>query len=156
MHQIRAALASILLCYAALVVAGCGGTDPTRGQLIERSSDELREAVSTKVADAGRRAQMLRTVDRIEAVNVRFSQETAQFIAAFRRLNADYVAPRPVFDQLFADYARQRMEARGEALSLHYELVSQATEVEWPTIGKAESRLYERSVTARPSPAGAP
>lgn len=138
-----AALLGVLVCAVTLPVAGCGGKDPTKQQTLERYSQKLRETVSAKVAEEGRKAQMLLIVDKVEALHRRFSQETADFIESYRKLNADYEATRPAFDQLFSDYSAKRIKARGEALDLHFELASLATEDEWRAIGKAEIKLYE-------------
>jgi hypothetical protein len=138
-----------LACAVGLGCAGCGNP-PTRGEAIERYGTELREAVSSNIDDPGRRAQTLQVVDRIKALHVRFSKETADYIDAFRRLNTDYDATRPAFDELFAHYEAQRTKARNEALDLHYELAARATEGEWKAIGKAEAKLYEETNGARP------
>jgi hypothetical protein len=86
---------------------------------------------------------MLLIVDQLEALNLRFSQETADFVASYRRLNADYDSMRPAFEQLFSDYAAKRIAARNEALDLHFQLASLATASEWENIGEAETKLYE-------------
>jgi hypothetical protein len=142
---------SLLACALAVACAGCGGGKPTREESVQRYVAGLREAVTSKVEDPQRRSQMLQVVDRIEALHVRFNRETGDFIVAFRRLNADYDAGRPAFDQLFADYRAQRIEARGEALDLHSGLAALATDAEWKAIGKAEAKLYEKTVEARPA-----
>lgn len=94
---------------------------------------------------------MLRVVDRLEALHLRFSQETADFIEHYRKLNADYDSTRPAFDQLFSDYNAKRVQARSEALDLHFELDSLATADEWDKIGKAETKLYEKANAAHPA-----
>ena len=142
-------LLPLFACAFVLACAGCSGERPGRAEAIARYSTELRDTVSARVVDQPRREQMLQVVDRIEALHVRFSRETADFIAAFRRLNADYSAARPAFDQLFADYGSRRVTARSEALELHYQLASLATEGEWASVGKAEARLYERANESR-------
>jgi hypothetical protein len=146
-----AALIALLICCAALTLAGCGGKEPTRQQSLERYGLELREAVSSHVHDEQRRSQMLVIVDQVETLNQRFNQETAEFIEGYRKLNADYDAARPAFDRLFADYSAKRVRARGEALDLHFQLASLATEVEWDSIGKAETELYEEVNEAKPA-----
>src|SRR5215469_15339142 len=102
-HFGLAALLTLVVCSLTLSVPGCGGKKQTRAQTVERYSLQLRETVSTNVADEGRKAQMLSIVDQMEALNHRFDQETADFIASYRKLNADYGATRPAFDQLFSD-----------------------------------------------------
>jgi hypothetical protein len=139
-------------CAVTLSVPGCSRTKPTRGEVIERYSQELREAVSASVPEERRKAQMLLLVDRLEALNVRFDQETADFIASYRKLNADYDAVRPAFDQLFADYSAKRVQARGEGLDLHFQLASLATADEWDSIVKAEAKLYEEVNASRFAP----
>lgn len=146
-----AALFTLLVCTVTLTVPGCGGTKPTTGQTIERYSQKLRNAVSTNVPDEGRKAQMLSIVDQVEALHVRFSQETADFVESYRKLNADYDSTRPVFDQLFSDYNAKRIKARSEALDLHFQLASLATADEWDAIAKAETKLYEEVNAARPA-----
>ena len=143
------------LCVAALVVSGCGSKKLNRDEAIERYSEELREAVSTNVHDEGRKTQMLRVVDQLKALHLRFSQETTEFVASYRKLNADYDATRPAFDGLFSDYSAKRIEARSDALELHFQLASLATASEWETIGKAETELYEKVNVARPAPENA-
>ena len=146
-----AALLALLVCTVTLTVPGCGGTEPTRAQTIERYSQKLREAVSTNVPEGGRRAQLLLIVDQVEALHLRFSQETADFVESYRKLNADYDSTRPAFDQLFSDYNAKRIKARNEALDLHFQLASLAIAGEWYAIAKAEARLYEEANAARPS-----
>jgi hypothetical protein len=146
-----AALATLVICCVTLTLTGCGGKEPTRQQSIERYSSELREAVSGHVHDEQRRSQMLVIVDQVETLNHRFNNETAEFIESYRKLNADYDAARPAFDQLFADYSAKRVRARGEALDLHFQLASLATEGEWNSIAKAEIELYEEVNEARPA-----
>jgi hypothetical protein len=149
MHRIGFALLALLACAVTLTATGCSRTKPSRNQVIERYTQELREAVSAHVTEEARKEQMLLIVDQLEAVNVRFSQETADFIGHYRTLNADYDAPRPAFEQLFSDYSAQRVKARGEALDLHFHLASLASADEWDSIGKAEGKLYE-GVNAAP------
>ena len=145
LHLPRAPL--LLLCAFAVTlaatVAGCGGSKPSREQVLTSYGQELREAISTKVADEPRKARMLAILDQLDAMNRRFTQETRDFIESYRELNADYDAPRPAFDRLFADYSAKRVKARSEALDLHFQLASVATAAEWNAIGKAETKLYE-------------
>jgi len=140
-----------LVCAATLTVSGCGGTKPSKTQTIELSSQELREAVTSNVSNEGRKAQLLRVVDRVEALHLLFSQETVEFVESYRKLNADYDSTRPAFDQLFSDYNAKRIKARNEALDLHFQLASLATVGEWDAIGKAEAKLYEETNAARPA-----
>jgi hypothetical protein len=146
-----AALFTLLLGVAALAVPGCGGKERSRNQQIERYSDELREAVSDHVSDQQRKAQMLLIVDQVEAVQLRFSQETTEFVASYRKLNADYDSTRPAFEQLFSDYNAKRSKARSEVLERHFQLASLATPDEWDSIWKAETKLYEKVNAARPA-----
>jgi hypothetical protein len=145
LHLPRAPL--LLLCAFALTlaaaVAGCGGSKPSREQVLTTYGQELRQAVSTKVADEPRKARMLAILDQLDAVNRRFTEETRTFIDSYRELNADYDATRPAFDRLFSDYSTRRVRARSEALDLHFQLASLATADEWDSIGKAEAKLYE-------------
>ena len=145
------ALLALLVCALTITAPGCGRTKPTRGQAVERYSQELREAVSANVPDERRKTQMLLIVDQVEALNARFGHETADFIASYRKLNADYEATRPAFDRLFADYSAKRVQARSEAFDLHFRLASLATADEWDSIGKAEGKLYEEVNVSRPA-----
>lgn len=146
-----ATLFALVVCAVALSISGCGGKKQTREQAIAQYGQELREAVSTKVPDEGRKAQMLLIVDQLEALHRRFNQETADFVESYRKLNADYDAARPAFEQLFSDYSAKRIRARNEALDLHFHLASLATADEWDTIADAETELYEEVSTARPA-----
>jgi len=134
-----------------LTVPGCRGAQLTTAETIERYTQTLRNAVSTSVPEAARRARMLSIVDQVETLNRRFSQETADFIASYRKLNADYDSTRPAFDQRFADFSAKRIKARNEALDLHFQLASLATAAEWDAIGKAETELYQEVHAARPA-----
>jgi hypothetical protein len=144
------AFAIVVIC-AMLAVPGCGGEQPTREQAIQSSSQRLRQAVSTNVADEGRKAQMLVVVDQIEAAQTRFSKEMADFVESYRKLNADYGATRPAFDKLFSDYNVQRIKVRNEALDLHFQLASLSTATEWNPIVEAEVKLYEEVNAVRPA-----
>ena len=132
-------LAAGLLCLVG--VAGCGGDPPQRAEAIERYGDELRVAVS-KVTDAERRGQALAVVERMQALHLRFSQETSTFIGDYRALDADQDTARARFDDLFSAYDARRRMARTEALELHFQLASLTTESEWDDISRAELRLY--------------
>ena len=143
-----------LVCAVTLTVYGCGGTKPSKTETIELHSQELREVVSSNVSNEGRKAQLLRVVDRVEALHLLFSQETVEFVEGYRKLNADYDSTRPAFDQLFADYNAKRIKARNEALDLHFQLASLATVSEWNAIGKAETKLYEEANAAHPTEEG--
>jgi hypothetical protein len=140
----------LLVCAVTLAVSGCG-SKPTREQSIEKYGQDLREAVSSSVPDPRRRDQMLLIVDLLKDVQLRFSRETADFIEDYRKLNADYDAPRSAFEQLFKDYNAKRVKARSEALDMHFQLTSLATESEWSTIGKAEAKLYKKVNATRPA-----
>lgn len=144
-------LFALVVCAVVLSVSGCGGKKQTREQAVAQYGQELREAVSTKVPDEGRKARMLLIVDQLEALHRRFNQETADFVESYRKLNADYDAARPAFEQLFSDYSAKRIRARNEALDLHFHLASLATADEWDTIADAETELYEEVSTARPA-----
>jgi molecular chaperone GrpE (heat shock protein) len=141
----------LLVCAAALAAAGCSSKKLTKNQAISHYSQELREAVSSNVHDERRKSEMLSTVDQLETLQRRFSEETASFVDGYRKLNADYDAPRPAFDQLFSDYGAKRIKARNEALDLHFHLASLATDSEWGPIAKAEANLYEEVSAARPA-----
>jgi hypothetical protein len=143
-------LVILLVCAGSLTIAGCGAKE-TKQQEVERYSQNLREAVSSHVPEEQRRAQMLSIVDQMEALYRRFDQETADFVERYRKLNADYDATRPAFDQLFAEYGAKRIKARSEVLDLHFRLASLATADEWDTIGKAETKLYKKVKAAPPS-----
>jgi hypothetical protein len=146
-----AALLTLLVWAPALTISGCGRTQPTMEQVSERYGQNLREAVSANVPEEQRKSQMLLIVDQLEAVHLRFSQDTADFIGSYRKLNANYDSPRPAFDQLFSDYNAKRIKARSEALDLHFQLAALATADEWHRIGKAEAKLYEEANAARPA-----
>ena len=148
------AVATLGVCIMVLVAAGCTGTKATTAQKIERFSDKLRDVVTTRVTDEGRKAQMLVVVDRMEALHVRFSQETADFVDTYRKLNADYNATRPAFDQLFSEYNASRITARNQDLDLHFQLAELATASEWDAISKAEANLYEAANPARATEQG--
>jgi hypothetical protein len=139
----------MLLLGATLTIGGCGRTKPTAAETVARYSQELRIAVSANVAAEDRKSQMLLIVDQVEALHLRFSQETADFVQSYRKLNADYDAPRAAFDQLLTGYNAQRIQARSEALDLHFKLAALATADEWHAIGKAEGKLYEEATEAR-------
>lgn len=144
-----AVLFPLVVCAVTLLTPGCGGKTQTKGQAIAQYSQELREAVSSHVPDEGRKAQMLLIVNQLEALHRRFGQETADFIENYRKLNADYDATRPAFNQLFSDYSAKRIKARSDALDLHFRLASLATVDEWDPIAKAEAKLYEKINAAR-------
>jgi hypothetical protein len=146
-----ATLFTLAVCAVTLAVPGCSRTKPTQSEAVARYSQKLREAVSSDVTDGQRRAQMLLVVDQLEALQLRFSQETVSFIERYRRMNADYDSTRPAFDQLFSDYSAKRIKARSAALDLHFQLASLATADEWRAIGKAETKLYEKVDAARPA-----
>jgi hypothetical protein len=136
-------LAIVMLCAITLAAPGCGGTKLTTEQVIQSSSQRLRQAVSSNVTDEGRKSQMLIVVDQIEAVQRSLKQETVDFVQNYRKLNADYDAPRAAFDRLFSDYNGQRIKARNQALDLHFQLASLATANEWDPIAEAEVKSYE-------------
>jgi hypothetical protein len=147
-------LAIITLCATVLAAPGCGGTKPTTAQVIQSSSQRLRQEVSKNVADESRKSQMLLVVDQIEAVQSSLSKETADFVQNYQNLNSNYDAPRSAFDQLFADYNGQRIRARNQALDLHFRLASLATADEWIPIVKAEVKLYEAFTEAEAGKGG--
>jgi hypothetical protein len=149
-----AAVLTAAVCVVTLTGPGCSGTKPTPRQTVERYSQELRDAIAKNVVEERRKTQMLSIVDQMEALQLRFGQETADFVRTYRKLNADYDATRPQFDQLFSDYNAQRTTARAEALDLHFQLAALAEAEEWGAIGKAEGKLYERAIEARPSSEG--
>jgi hypothetical protein len=136
-------LAIVTVSAITLATPGCRGTKLTPEQVIQSSSQRVRQAVSSNVADEGRKAQMLMVVDQIEEMQTSFSKVTADFIENYRKLSADYDATRPAFDQLFSDYNGQRIKARNQALDLHFQLASLATVSEWDAIGKAEVKMYQ-------------
>jgi len=140
------ALLTLLACAITLAIPACRGSKPTTEQTIARYCQELRTAVSSRVPEEGRRGQMLLIVDQVEALHLRFSRETTDFVDSYRKMNADYGATRPAFEQLFAEYSARRIKARNEALGLHFRLASLATTAEWDAIGKAEIDLYEEVV----------
>ena len=88
---------------------------------------------------------MLLVVDQLEALQLRFSQETVSFIERYRRMNADYDSTRPAFDQLFSDYSAKRIKARSAALDLHFQLASLATADECAQSGKLKQNCTRRS-----------
>jgi hypothetical protein len=137
------ALAIVVASAITLVIPGCRGTQLTSEQVIQSSSQKLRQAVSSNVAEEGRKAQMLMLVDQMEVLQTRFNKETADFVANYRKLSADYGAKRPAFDQLFSDYSGQRIKDRNQALDLHFRLASLAMASEWDPIGKAEVKMYK-------------
>jgi hypothetical protein len=145
-------LAATLACCSLAVLSGCGGAEPTRDQAIRQYSQELREAVATRVPDEQRKARLLQVVDHVEALQLRFTHETTHFIDGYRKLNADYDAARPAFEHLFSDYSARRITARNEALDLHFQLAALTTAAEWEAIGKAEANLYEEINDTAPTP----
>jgi len=145
-----AALLVMMSCAVLMTAHGCTGTKPTTAQTIERYSQKLRDAVAREIPQEQRKAQMLSIVDRVEALHLRFGQETVDFVQSYRKLNADYDAARPALDHLFSDYEAKRIRARNEALDLHFQLAALATTSEWDAIGKAEEKLYEEVNAARP------
>jgi hypothetical protein len=146
-----AAVCMLTVCALTLTVPGCGGKESSTDQTIERYAQKLREAISTNVPDEGRKARMLGIADQVQSLHLRFSQETTDFVGNYRKLNADYDVTRPAFDQLFSDYNAKRIKARSEALDLHFQLASLASDDEWKAVGKAEANLYEEANEARQS-----
>jgi uncharacterized protein YozE (UPF0346 family) len=149
--RVHGALACISSSFLALVTVsaiilatpGCSGTKLAPEQVIQSSTEKLRQAVSSNVADEGRKAKMLMLVDQMAAIQSSFGKETADFVANYRKLNADYDATRAAFDQLFSGYNEQRIKARDQAIYLHFQLASLATGSEWGPLGKAELKMYQ-------------
>jgi hypothetical protein len=139
---------ALLACAAALLVQGCGGKKD-KDQAFGQYSEDLKEVVSAQVQDEKRRAQMLVIVDELQTVYRQFSQDTADLVASYRKLNANYDAPRNAFNRLFADYGAKRVRARDEVLELHFQLAALATAEEWDRIAKAEIKLYDKVGAAR-------
>jgi hypothetical protein len=148
-------LATLVVCILVLIAPGGGGAKPTTAQRIEGFSQKLRDVVSTRVTDEARKAQMLMVVDQMEALHMRFSQQTTDFVGNYRKLNEDYNAPRAAFDQLFSEYNSSRVSARNQDLDLHFKLAALATAGEWDAISKAEANLYEAANAGRAAEQGA-
>ena len=144
-------LVTLLVSAVACTTVGCNGQKPSTGETVARYGQDLRDAVTASVPDETRRTKLLDIVDQVEALQNHFSQETRDFVTSYRKLNVDYDAERPAFDQLFADYNTKRVNARTQALALHFRMASLASDGEWRAIAKAESKLYEKSIEARQS-----
>jgi hypothetical protein len=138
------ALAIVVVSAITLATPGCRGTQLTSEHVIQSASQKLRQAVSSNVADEGRKAQMLMLVDQMEALQTRFNKETADFVANYRKLSADYDARRPAFYQLFSDCTeadeitaqldRTSLEMDQSFLNLRFRVKDQTTRAEWAAI----------------------
>ncbi len=148
-NRIATVLACLVVGLASAASPGCKSTTPSPEQTTERTTQKLRQVISGEIADAGRREQMLKLVDQIEAVQTRFNEDASAFVAKYQSVNGDYDAPRAAFDQLFSDFDADRIRARNQILDLHFQLASLATDSEWGPIGKAEVKMYEGVGEAR-------
>jgi hypothetical protein len=142
-NRIATMLACALVGLAAVALPGCKSSNPSAEQTTESATQKMRKVISSDVAEAGRREQMLKVVDRMEAVQAAFNKNITDFVTRYQTLNADYDATRPAFDKLFSEYNAERVQARSQTLDLHFQLASLATEKEWDRIGEAEAKMYE-------------
>jgi hypothetical protein len=149
----RSRFATMLVCLvvslAAMALPGCKSGNPSPEQATESATQKMRRVISSDVAEAGRRDQMLKLVDKFEAVQTSFNKDVVDFITHYQTLNANYDAPRAAFDQLFLQYNTERVQARNQALDLHFQLASLATDKEWGRISEAEAKMYEAIDIAR-------
>jgi hypothetical protein len=139
----------LLVSLATVALSGCKSSNPSPEQTTESATQKLRKVISSDVAETGRREQMLKLVDKMEAVQTAFNKDVVDFVTHYQTLNANYDASRAAFDQLFSQYNAERIQARGQALDLHFELASLATDKEWGRIGEAEAKMYDAIGIAR-------
>jgi hypothetical protein len=147
--RIAMALACLLVSFAVVALPGCKSNNPNPEQTTESATQKLRRVIASDVAEQGRRAQMLKLVDRMEEVQSAFNKEIADFVTHYQTLNANYDATRAAFDQLFSQYNTERTQARSQALDLHFQLAALATDKEWGRIGEAEAKMYNAIGIAR-------
>jgi uncharacterized protein YozE (UPF0346 family) len=148
-NRTASALACLLVGLAVVASPSCKSNNPSPEQTTESATQKMRKVISSDVAEAGRREQMLKLVDKMEAVQTAFNKDITDFVTKYQTLNADYDATRAAFDQLFSQYNAERIQARSQTLDLHFQLASLATDREWDRIGEAEAKMYDAIEIAR-------
>lgn len=135
----RATLAVATL--AAAMILACSQHRLPQGELGARAMQDMRDEVSSIVADDGRREKLHAVIDRYEYELRTFQQTMLEFQGLFHALNADPTASRDQFDDLISRYGIERKAARARLLKTHFDLLSLTTENEWRSIAKREAKL---------------
>jgi flagellar motility protein MotE (MotC chaperone) len=141
-------LLTIITTLAVVLLASCAtlkqAPDPgkVQAQIAAARAQEL-ELVRATVADAARAERLLELL----AERDRLVERHAGLVIAHRQkiaaLAADYDARREDFEELLADFNRQRAEAQQETIDLVSDMKATTTADEWAAISKFQLKHLE-------------
>ena len=129
---------------SAVLVTGCGGTDPvSREDQQAAAFADLRSAVEEVVVEDDRRADVMRLIDGLELDINSLRASLVERRTEFRRLNADYDTTREELTE-FANAMEVRIqENRRRVFDGRARLIAATTDEEWDALTKVDTRAMK-------------
>jgi uncharacterized coiled-coil DUF342 family protein len=145
----------VLFLVGVLVVSACARNKATPETEALNYTQEMREAVSLNVQDAGRRKQLLALIDKMDKLIESYNNDIRTFVNKFGALNASYDVTRQEMDGLIAEFADQRRQAQARVIDLNLQARSLTTTKEWDQIVRYEKNAIEATIQPRKVQQGA-
>ncbi|MCG6887773.1 MAG: hypothetical protein LJE74_11230 [Proteobacteria bacterium] len=154
-NQTQAWKFMVLILVSVFVAGACARSKTTPETEALNYTQEMREAVSLNVQDAGRRKQLLALIDKMDKLIESYNNDIRTFVNKFGALNANYDITRQEMDGLIAEFADQRRQAQARIIDLNLQARSLTTTKEWDQIVRYEKNAIEATIQPRKVQQGA-
>lgn len=133
----------ILILAGVLAVSACARNKATPEAEALNYTQEMREAVSLNIQDAGRRSQLMALIDQMDILMKNYGNKIQIFVDRFDALNRNYDTSRREMKSLVTKFAALRRQAQARIIDLNLQARQLCTQQEWDQIVRYEKEAVE-------------
>jgi hypothetical protein len=133
----------ILILAGVLAVGACARNKVTPETEALNYTQEMREAVSLNIQDAGRRSQLIALIDRMDNLMKNYGIKIQIFVNRFDALNRNYDTTRKEMKNLVTEFADLRRQGQTRIIELNLQARKLCTQQEWDQIVRYEKEAVE-------------
>lgn len=122
-------------------ISACAAPEPQPEPVVLDETRNMREAITTVVAEPERQTQLNALVDQIDKILVEHKDAIKRYGNELRQLNGNYDAPRIKFDKAIDEFNFKRNQAQSKYLDLRYQMIGQTKQEEWNRIAAQEEKI---------------
>jgi len=142
MNKTRAFALFVVTLLLLTLIGGCGRKTLTETEMRQQMFSEMRQCLDS-IPEADRRAKVQTLMDSIEGDLETMKETVAQFVAANKKLNADYDATRHDFNKLQARFNGSRQQLQQQILTAKFQIKELVTADEWAKLASIKNSMMQ-------------
>jgi len=137
--------ATLVSLAALLLATGCGKKEGNNDAFHAGGEwlDGMRASIEANVPDAGRAAQMLGIVERIEGDLNLLDSTVQEYYVEFSKMDVDYASTREDFERAYGKFTDRLEVTRSRIVDAALELRALSTREEWTELVGSDATIYE-------------